>query len=197
MSLRPAIHENCRAALRDPGSAEAGQHTSSCSFCSARQAAPAALGAFAAERPEVPEELHSPAMLEGIYERAVEMAEQGPVAEWLDAAPAPQQMDEPQWQDSLVDSELAKQLVRRPEFPDAEVWSDVRRTILDEVSAEAGVRRLNPFNWRILLASAAAAAVIGMITVSDGTKQEAPIVFTELGEAPDVPFAIVRYGSRN
>jgi len=197
MSLRPAIPEACRAALRDADAVDAKQHISTCSFCAARQSAPAALAGFAAARPEMPAELASPALLEGVYERAVEMAEQGPVAEWLDAAPTPTHADEPQWQDSMIDSELARELVRRPVSPTPEVWSDVRRTIFDEVSAEAGVRRRKPFNWRILLAGAAAAAVIATISVSNGTKEQEPIVFTELGEAPDVPFAIVRFGPRN
>lgn len=197
MSLRPQIHETCRAVLRDPDSTEAAGHVASCSFCSARLAAPAALGAFVAARPPVPAELASKAMLEGVYERAVEMAEQGPVAEWLDAAPAPQQVEAPQWEDSLMDSEIARELVRRPESPSAEAWSDVRRTILDEVSAGSVARSQKPRRWPLLLAGAAAAAVLGMITVSEGTKEEAPIVFMELGEAPDIPFVHARRGGRN
>ncbi|MCK5943604.1 MAG: hypothetical protein KAI24_16595 [Planctomycetes bacterium] len=204
MSLRPEVSAACRAALRDRESPEATRHVAACAFCSARLEAEPVLGAFAAATPAAPAALARPEFLEGIYERAVEQAEHGPVGQWVEASARPvAELDtariapDAAWVAPSLESELAQDLMRPPVSPDPEVWSNVRQTILDEVSAEAGLRRLKPFAWRAALAGAAAAAIIGMIAVSEGTKEAGPIVFTELGEAPDVPIVIVRYGVRD
>ena len=97
----------------------------------------------------------------------------------------------------MLDSELARELVRRPASPSPEVWSGVRRSVLERAAAQVGSGRHRIRGWRGLVAGAAAASILAMISVSDGTSQEPQIVFTELSEAPDVPFAIVRYGARD
>ena len=158
--------------------------------------------AFAAQRPAAPAALRQPTFLHAIYERAVDQAEEGPVAEWLDAAPAPADLREVhgaerRWEDSLSESGLARELVQRPASPSPEAWSGVRRNVLDAVAHEASARRRGLRGWRAALAGAAAAAILAAISVSDGTPDEPRIVFTELSEVPDVPFAIVRYGARD
>ena len=197
MSLRPAIPAECRAALAAEGSPEAALHQASCDFCARRASARTALGSMLAQRPETPSALQHPALLDSIYERAVEMAEDGPIIEWLESAPAPADGPTPSWEGCMLDSELARELVRRPASPSPEVWSGVRRSVLERAAAQVGSGRRRIRGWRGLLTGAAAASILAMISVSDGTSQEPQIVFTELSEAPDVPFAIVRYGARD
>jgi len=200
MSLNPSIPAACRAALRSGDAAS--EHARSCSFCAQRFAAQDALAAFVGQRPAAPGALRAPAFLESIYERAVEQAEQGPISTWLDAAPAPADVEAVdagprRWEDALTDSETARELVQRPASPGPEAWSGVRRNVLDAVAQEASARRRGFRAWRGALAGAAAAAILVAISVSDGTPDEPRIVFTELSEVPDVPFAIVRYGARD
>lgn len=200
MSLNPSIPAACRAALRRGDAAS--EHARSCSFCAQRFAAQDALAAFARQRPASPEALRAPAFLEGVYERAVEHAEQGPISTWLDEAPAPADAvpvdgAPRRWEDAFTESQTARELVQRPASPGPEAWSGVRRNVLDAVAQEASSRRRSFRGWRGALAGAAAAAILVAISVSDGTPEEPKIVFTELGEVPDVPFAIVRYGARD
>ncbi|MFT6081299.1 MAG: hypothetical protein ACJAQZ_003369 [Planctomycetota bacterium] len=83
--------------------------------------------------------------------------------------------------------------------PDPQVWNGVCRSILEGVAAERVVRR--QAGWRFLLAGAAAAAVVGLLSIQDGTPAlttiaQPTITFADLDRAPDVAFANVRYGSR-
>ena len=197
MSLRPSLPEACRRALVDLASAESAEHQASCDFCARRAAARAALGPLVAARPIAPDALRRPAFLDAVYERAVELAEQGPVAQWVAEPPCPSGMQASSWQDCVQDSEVARDLMQRPAAPSEDAWSGVRRSVLNEVAAEAAARRVGIRGWRSLVAGAAAAAIIALISFSDGTSEEPVIVFTELREAPDVPFAVVRYGARD
>ena len=200
MSLSSPISAACRAALRSDDATS--EHVRSCSSCARAFAARGILADFASQRPAAPAALRQPTFLHAIYERAVDQAEEGPVAKWLDAAPAPADLGEVhgaerRWEDSLTESGLARELVQRPASPSPEAWSGVRRNVLDAVANEASARRRGVRGWRAALAGAAAAAILVAISVSDGTPDEPRIVFTELSEVPDVPFAIVRYGARD
>ena len=197
MSLRPSIPEACRRNLAASGSSAATEHDASCSFCARRAAARSALAPLLAARPVAPSALRAPTFLGAVYERAVELAEDGPVAAWMAAAPSRNEERSPNWPDCVQDSALARELLQPPEAQSADVWSGVRRSVLDEVAAEAAARRTGSRGWRSLVAGAAAAAIIAVISLSDGTQEEPVIVFSELREAPDVPFAVIRFGVRD
>lgn len=197
MSLRPSIPQECRRALTSPGTQAASEHEVACSFCSARAAARRVLAGPLQVRPKVPAELALPGFLESVYERTVQHGEQDLVAEWLHSAPMPEGQGDVSWDRRLQTSAVASELVRRPASPDAAAWSRVRREIVAGVAAPAPVSRSASGRWSALLAGAAAAAIIAAISVSDGTQSEPRIVFTELADAPDVPFAVVRYGARD
>ena len=152
--------------------------------------------------------------LEGVYARAAEQAEQGPVGRWLDGAAAPRAEARSPGDgapgaraaetareviEGYEDAGFARVLARKPTLPDVMVWADVRDHVLAAVAADpADAGRATPRRKLAsragLAASAAAAAVLGAISLSDGTPKEPRIVFAELGKVPDVPFAIVRYG---
>lgn len=197
MSLRPFVSEACRAAWEAGGAPAADAHKRRCAFCRDRARARRAFEPLLRVRPAAPVELAKPAFLEGIYARAAEAAEQGPLGRWVEDAPAPRVEATPELGESFERSDLARSLLSAPPRPDAAVWSGVRDQVLAEVSAEGSVgssrRKLR--SWRGLAASAAAAAVLAVISLSDGTPDEPRIVFTELGKVPDVPFAIVRHGA--
>ncbi|MGK0204854.1 MAG: hypothetical protein ACI9S9_003940 [Planctomycetota bacterium] len=231
VGLRPAVSASCRAALRevmsDAGkpiaetSAETAanataanataanatvEHIEACGFCSARVQARAGLAKWASARPAVPAALASPSLLEGIYERAAEAVEQGPIGAWLeeasvattevaagsDAAPTFLEdcMDE-----TASHNELLSDFVRSPVPPDSQVWSGVCRSILEGVAAERVMRRQT--GWRVLLAGAAAVAVVGLLSIQEDAPVQPTIVFTTLDSPPDVAFANARYPSRN
>jgi len=213
--MRPAVLAACRLALRDSRTEESQQHVAACSFCAARVKAADSLAGFAALRPEMPAALQSEALLESIYDRVTESTPQSAVSEWLEQAPVPSPAGEDaDWdvareggREGSGREKALGEFLRAPAQPDARVWSGVRRSILAEVASETGatgaresaskIANLNLTNWRVLLAGAAAAAVIGLINVSDPAPVDPPIVFADLDRAPDVPFATVRYGSRH
>ena len=197
MSLRPSIQRECRQALTSLGTQAALDHEASCSFCSARAAARRALAGPLQVRPKVPAELALPGFLESVYERTVQRGEHGLVAEWLHSAPMPEGEGDVSWDRRLQSSAVASELVRRPASPDDAAWSRMRREIVAGVAVPAPASRSAAGRWPALLAGAAAAAIIAAISVSDGTQPEPRIVFTELTDAPDVPFAVVRYGARD
>ena len=155
-------------------------------------------------------------MLDAIRERVVEHVEAGPVGAWLEAAQVvmPAGAAPANWLDAVVDGDpvgaragaavhgapsqsMAEGLMQAPRPPEALVWSQVRRSILAEIAATAQSKvRRNPLRWRIVLAGVAASAVLGLFVLSEGTPPAPTIVFTELQRAPDLDFAVVRYGWR-
>jgi hypothetical protein len=196
MSLRPAIGAACRAALRDGDTSAARAHRSDCAFCADRAAARDALDPLLRRSPSPPSVLADPAFLQGVYERVVDSAEQGPLGRWVEDAPAPPAEAAPMLDEALGESALARSLMGPPRMPDAAAWSGVRDSVLEGVLAEAAPRRA--LGSRLPLAACiAAAAVLTAISLSDGTPDEPRIVFTELGKVPDVPFAVVRHGMRS
>lgn len=214
--MRPAVSAACRAALRDLGVEDAQQHVATCSFCAARQKATASIAGFVAKRPEMPEALRSDSLLESIYDRVSESTPQAAVSEWLEQASVPAPAgDDADWQDANWDiveksrRDAVDEFLQTPAQPDAQVWSNVRRSILADVANERAASKvaslkltsLKLTSWRVLLAGAAAAAVVGLFTVS-GSAPKHPfvahpnVVFMDLDRAPDVDIARVRYGPR-
>ena len=211
---KPAVPALCRAALREvmsdsgklsTGEQGASEHIEACGFCSARVQARSTLSKWASARPVVPAVLASPSVLEGIYERAAEAVEQGPIGTWLEQSvvsttevAASSDADPSYFQDCLHESasgsELLRDFVRSPAQPDPQVWSGVCRSILEGVASERVMRRQTA--WRVLLFGAAAAAVVGLLSIAEDVPVQPTITFADLDHAPDVAFANVRYGSR-
>lgn len=206
--LRPAVAASCRRALReavsDSRSVQTRQHLQECSFCSARIRTSASLADWCSERPDVPSALSSESVLEGILERVTESSEEGSIGAWIQSASAESLADDASqstWVETVgsesVNATAIGDFIRGPQQPDPHVWLGVRRSILAGVaSARTMRRRLKPMSWRVLLAGAAAAALIGLIVTSGGPSPQPTIVFADLDRAPDVDFAIVRYGAR-
>ena len=209
--LRSALAARCRLALRDVGSDESSEHIAKCSFCTARTKAANRIAKFASQRPEVPAALSAASMLEGIYDRVAESAQQVSLGEWLQQAdvPVPDKhapevsAEASPWADvtssvERANGDLIGEFLRGPVLPDVRVWFGVRRSILADVAHEsAAPTKLRLMNWRVLLAGAAASAVIALLAVSDPAPVHPTIVFADLDRAPDVEFATVRYGSRH
>lgn len=213
-SGKPRVPAGSTAELPATELPEAG-HIEACGFCSARVKARASLAKWASARPAVPTALASPSVLEGIYELATEAVEYGPIGEWLEQAAvsvadsaatevaAASGIGSSFLQDCLSENsapnELLGDLVRSPVQPDPQVWNGVCRSILEGVASERVVRR--QAGWRFLLAGAAAVAVVGLLSIQEGTPAlttiaQPTITFADLDRAPDVAFANVRYGSR-
>lgn len=219
--LRPMIAASCRAALRtfahdalDEGGqsehVEALQHYRECPFCTSRVQAQVSLAEWLGARPSIPVALASPSVLEGVYERAAELAEHGAVGEWLEQSGVslPSESDSSRWHEALGEAAagnlaLADKLLRAPALPDSQVWpqvwSGVRRSIRDGVASERRIRRR--LSRRALLVAAAAAVIMGLIATFEVPALQPEIVpeivFVDLDRAPGVDLAIVRYGSRH
>lgn len=249
LGLRSALRMPCRAALREalalPTSVEwsvsTKQHVGHCRSCTARIHAGRHLSGWLADssRPELPDALVAGAsdVLESIHSKVVERAEAGPLGAWMDAArvampevTVPGAMASSDCADAVVidRARLANRLMSEPPAPDASVWSQVRRSILDSVAQDGGdaasadlgdtalvlERRVG---WKALLAGAAASVAIGLLAVSSGTGiftnstipgggisasgddqgGQTQFVIVDLGRAPDVDFAVSRYGLRH
>lgn len=228
--LRPVVSAACRRALvgvRLDGLGREDQvewdHIEQCAFCAARVRAASGIAAFASQRPEAPQELAMPALLDSIYERATEDAEQGVLGQWVALAGgdlADGDLADGQlagragigsWQDAVVASPAeaiaAAELSKTPPPPLPEVWSGVRRSILAGVVSDRAKLR-TPRHWRVMFAGAAAIMVIGLVSVgglfgglfgsvpNKHTLAQPVIGFADFDRAPDVEFAIARYGRR-
>ena len=207
--LKPAIAGSCREALREllplghQHNASASQgaldHLAQCAFCSARLSANSSLAEWVAVRPAIPAALGQSSVLEDVYSRLVDSAEQGPIGAWLERASATATDDESLLTEQVSSArrdELLRDFLRRPAQPDPQVWSGVRRSILDEVASERVIRRRMPVKLSALLAGAAAIAFISLLTFPQNKDAIPTITFADLDRAPDVDFAIVRYGAR-
>jgi hypothetical protein len=207
--LRSPVSAACRAALRDAGSESRSpltkQHLEECSFCASRWKASDTLAGLCKQRPSVPPGLSSEAFLEGVFARVAESFEEGPLGDWLQKAPVEPHADDAAsstLSDAIknrggINEEVVGDLLRGPQLPDPHVWTGVRRSILSGVASERSVQtRYKPSHWRVFLAGAAAAALIGFIATSGESIPAPTIVFADLDRAPDIDFAIVRYGSR-
>ena len=207
--LKPAVAASCREALREllplgqlhEASASQGalDHLAKCAFCNARLSASSNLSEWVAARPAIPAALGRSEVLEGVYSRLAEAAEQGAIGAWLERAPVTATDDGPLLTEQASGSrrdELLRDFLRRPAQADPQVWSGVRRSILDEVASERVIRRRMPMKLTTLLAGAAAIAFISLLTFPQNKDSIPTITFADLDRAPDVDFAIVRYGAR-
>ncbi len=177
-------------------------HTAGCAFCAQRREAALRLSPALRARPTVPANvaLGSRTLLDGIYERAIELAEESPLGRLVGDAvaevPAPDAAAAGAvWAEPLLESGLARATMVPPPALGAAAWREVRTSIFDRVVAEAATRRRY---WPLGAAGAAAAAILLTLLLHEGRPRAtdiAPdIVFADLNTAPNVDFAILRYG---
>lgn len=201
-----------RAGLPDAGAAEGdsggglwSQHLQLCAFCSSRLAAKQKLASALRSVPPVPQELHSPAFLDGIRTRIIEQSERSPVGALLDRAMPVVVPDhvEGAFPQELLQSDLSRAAIQRGEpARDSDfAWSRVRTHVFaglgDEV-AQARQRHRLLRTKGIALASVAAAAIICAMLVSEGTTTQPTIVITDVATMPSVefsPMAVLRHGT--
>jgi hypothetical protein len=210
----------CRAFLRagmpDANAVDGGadaQHSSTCSFCSARLAAKQRLAAGLRVAPVVPPEVHSVAFLDGIRTRIIEQSERSGIGAWLEKGmPVPALPElEDAFPAGLLESELAQAAVRGVSpsrergvliDPDAaSAWPRVRARVLADLGERAGREQVPHRFFRgkgAALASVAAAAIICAMLVSEGTPPPPAIVITDMAAMPSVefsPMAVLRHGA--
>lgn len=165
-------------------------------------------------------------LLAGIHERVVQAAESGPLGAWVHAAHVAMPEAAADCAEAVVGDRalLASRLMTEPAAPADAVWSQVRRSILDTVaqssavdasdasdatgSTASGARasaRPSTVRWRILFAGAAASVAIGFFAVASGgfatggnsPDEQLPFVLVDLGRAPDMDYAVARFGLRH
>lgn len=197
----------CRAFLRqalgalaaDGGVSEhaQSQHAQSCAFCAERLAAGLTLARALGERPASPPELASRDMLDRVRERIVAQAEASVLGEAIAAGMPVEGMPdaavsrEAGWPEGLLESAVGPAIESPPSVGPL-VWRRVQASIYGRVLADTATRRRI---WPLGAAGAAAAAVFLMMLLREGTSRPPEIVFTDLATAPNVDFAILRYGA--
>ena len=184
-------------------SEETQAHLQSCTFCAQRLAAGQRLGEALKTRPASPAELFSPAMLDRVRERIVAQGEASefgqtlaramPVAE-VPAAGADELSDAGAgWSGGLLESAVGKHVAFvGPVETGPLLWRRVQVSIYGRVLADSASRRRL---WPLGAAGAAAAAIFLLMLLRQGTIRTPEIVFTDLASAPNVDFAILRYGA--
>lgn len=165
-------------------------------------------------------------ILDGIHERFVEAAESGPLGAWVLAADVAMPEAATDCAEAVVGDRalLASRLMTEPAAPVDAVWSQVRRSILDTVALSSSAQsslaldavdatadgarasaRPSTVRWRILFAGAAASVAIGFFAVASGgfatggssPGDQLPFVVVDLGRAPDMDYAVARFGLRH
>lgn len=187
--LRPHVPSACRAAV---GSAEAErvQHLAQCATCRQHEADAAWLGQRIAVPPKVPAQLLDPAALDRVLERVVVAAENSALGEWLSAKmPVRSPADLPHAPD--LDPVVAGLVAAPPAMPSPDQWMWVEAQLL---AASRGGRSAHRRAGGLILGVLAAAAIIAVFFVSDGTQPEPAIVFADLEAMPNSDFALLRHG---
>ena len=193
--LSPAVPAECRQFLADhlDGAGDAGRaHLAGCASCRTKFAAAERLGKMLRLRPSVPQELATPALLEGVYERAIEAMEQAPLAAELGRgipAPTAELAEHPA---GLLESATAEAILSQPPMPSDVAWARVRQSVRADAqtvfSRQQVLRRL-PFAMAIVAASVVITFVVR------GTGERLPtITFSELVSPPSVEMTILRHG---
>lgn len=195
LGLSPAARAACRQFLADhlDGAVESGRaHLADCSSCRTKVAAAERLAAMLRLRPSVPQELASPALLEGVYERAIESMEQAPLAAEIGRgipAPVAELAEHPP---GLLESATAEAILTQPPMPSDVTWARVRQSVRAEaqtvLSRHQVLRRL-PFAMAIVAASVVITLVVR------GTGEQTPtITFSDLASPPSVEMTVLRHG---
>ena len=195
LGLSPAAPSACRQFLADhlDGAIESGRaHLAGCSSCRTKVAAAERLGVMLRLRPSVPQELASPAFLEGVYERAIETMEQAPLVAEIGRGiqtPASELAEHPA---GLLESSTAEAILSQPPMPSDVTWARVRQSVRAEaqtfLSRHLVLRRL-PFAMAIVAASVVITLVVR------GTGEHLPtITFSDLASPPSLEMTVLRHG---
>jgi hypothetical protein len=143
-------------------------------------------------RPSVPQELSSPALLEGVYERAVEAMEQAPLAAEIGRGIPTPANELAQHPAGLLESATAEAILSQPPMPSDVTWARVRQSVRAEaqtvLSRHQILRRL-PFAMAIVAASVVITLVVR------GTGEHSPtITFSDLASPPSLEMTVLRHG---
>jgi hypothetical protein len=169
------------------------------------------LAAWLRTRPDAPPELAAHVLRDGILARIIEKAEAGPLGEALVEALGPESLrghtgagrtgaaGAIEWPDAVA-GDLARAVVDRPVPPRTAIWARLQQSILNEVVSATrpmprSLRRRRA--GRVVLAATAAVLVAALFVFSRGTSRPPEIVFRDLNHAPDIDFAVLRYGNRH
>lgn len=216
--LRPHVPASCRSCLQAHLDADvaasssiaaetrqAAEHTAGCTSCQSHVQAAGVLAAALRQRPDVPQELASPAFLEQIYERAVAQFEDAGslVTELARPAVLPLGAEVLSGPQGLLASSVGAIVGAEAPQPSAWAWEKIRRSLLAETSLRAESMR-PPVRFarrRVMLATltlattVAATLAVGVYLVAARPPARGPeIRFVELGSAPAVEFAVLRHG---
>ena len=180
------------ASLRSTG--ELSGHASRCQECARRVRSAASIGESLRQRPEMPAALSKPEFLEGIFERASEAFEAGPVGRELNEAlrvPMPAELP---WPAQEASPALAARLRAAGSSRPGWAWQHVRAEVQQarrvcataiavRFAAAASIMTLAVFAWRL--------------SRSEGTTTEVPIVFIPVSELNPAfhPTAVLRQGT--
>ncbi len=184
-------------------SATARAHLQSCSFCAQRLAVGQGFGEVLKSRPISPPELSSAQMLDRVRERIVAQSEGSelgqtmarvmPEVEVPVAAAASDESAGAGWPEELLESAVGQHVASAsPVEVGPLLWRRVQVSIYGRVLADSASRRRF---WPLGAAGAAAAAIFLLMLVRQGTIRTPEIVFADLASAPNVDFAILRYGA--
>jgi hypothetical protein len=171
-----------------------------CAECRRHLLAARTLAGALRQRPEIPEALRQPAILDGIYESAVDHAEvDAPLGAALSAAllPVTMPVGESVLETAPVGDELARNFVGNPASAPSQLWQRVRL----EVQSVIDDRRRAIRRKRAAVAVLAAAGLLLSLVLIDrqGTKTEVSIVFEDMAMRPEMdimPVAVLRSALR-
>jgi len=193
--LAPVAPPACRQALADQlaGRNEALHgHLAACAPCRGKFEAARVLSEVLRQRPEVPPELESRALLDAVFERAVEDFEHSPlVAELGRGVPHPgAAIEEPP--PALLESATARSALSSVPGPSDVAWAQVRRSVRADaqsvLSKQQALKR-----WPMVVAFVAASVAITLVIRS---REELPttITFTDLSAPPALEMTVLRHG---
>jgi hypothetical protein len=144
-------------------------------------------------RPQAPADLLGPKLLDSVFERAIENSEAGVVGQLLAAGMPAIEPPISGVPEMVLESPVARALLRPPAQPSPIEWDRVQRSVLADVQTVRPSRGFR--SMRLGAAGLAAATIICAFMLSRGTPEETKIVFADLDTMPGVDFAAIRYGA--
>lgn len=193
--LSPAVPSACRQFLAGhlDGAVESGRaHLSGCASCRTKVAAAERLGAMLRLPPRVPRALASPALLDRIYERAIETMEQAPLAAEIGRGIPTPSSELARHPAGLLESAIVEGILSQPSMPSDLTWARVRQSVRAEAQT---VLSRHQVMRRLPLAMAIVAASVVISLVARGTGEHAPtITFSDLTSPPSLEMTVLRHG---
>jgi hypothetical protein len=196
--VRPAACRDFVSSLDDATAAR--DHAATCPRCRAHMSFRAEAARVLRERPEVPPQLLSRALLESTCERIVDAAEAAsPFGELLadrDAVDSPAEQLVGQLPEHLLESVIADRLRSSPRPPSVATWNEVRASVVADLASRSASRRTYRVRWTLWAGAAAIAATAAIgLSISTRTTKHTNIVFADLSSIPDSDYFVVRHGA--